>query len=46
MTATAIIIFILAVLCIGETLALADLWGRVAMLERFTYGKTKRSETK
>jgi len=35
--ATGIILFILAVVSIAEALALADLWGRVIMLERATY---------
>jgi hypothetical protein len=38
--ATGIILFILAVVSIAEALALADMWGRVVMLERATY-KTK-----
>lgn len=44
-TATGIILFILAVVSIAEALALADMWGRVAMLERVTY-KAKGNKAK
>jgi hypothetical protein len=40
-----ITLFILAVICIGEILALAELWGRVAMLESVTY-KAKGNKAK
>lgn len=44
-TATAITLFILAVVSIAEALALAEVWGRVAMLERVTY-KAKGNKAK
>ena len=42
-TATATILFILAVVCIAEALALTELWGRVNLLENITHkgGKAK-----
>ena len=44
-TTTGFMIFILTAFCIGEALAIAELWGRVFMLENFFYkGNKQRSE--
>lgn len=36
-TATGITFFILAMVSIAEALALAELWGRITMLEKITF---------